>query len=116
MLERFEHLVGADGEDGRAAPAGDVAEGMREKGFADADETDDRDMGVGVEEAQRGELVTDGRPDAACTPRKPMARRALPGSVCRRGIVAGTRLAGVPGSFRSCEVVFRYRDTKLQSK
>ena len=57
MLERFEHLVGADGEHGRPAPAGDVAEGMREKGFADADGADDGDMGVRIEEAQRGELV-----------------------------------------------------------
>ena len=57
MLQRLQHLVGADGEDGGAAPAGDVAEGMREKGLADADGADDGDVRVGVEEAQRGELV-----------------------------------------------------------
>ena len=53
VLQRLEHLVGADGEDGGAAPAGDVAEGMREKGFADADGADDRDVRVGIEKAQR---------------------------------------------------------------
>ena len=57
VLQRLEHLVGADGEHGGAAPAGDVAEGMREKGLADADGADDGDVGVRVEEAQRGELV-----------------------------------------------------------
>jgi hypothetical protein len=34
-----------------------VAEGVREKRFADADRADDRDVGVGVEEAQGGELI-----------------------------------------------------------
>ena len=52
VLERLEHLVGADGEDSGAAPAGDVAERVREKGLADADGADDRDVGVGIEEAQ----------------------------------------------------------------
>src|SRR5688500_3889066 len=37
VLQRLEHLVGADGEHGGAAPAGDVAEGIGEKGLADAD-------------------------------------------------------------------------------
>ena len=57
MLERLEHLIGADGEHGGAAPAGDVAERMGEKGLADADGADDGDVRVGVEEAQRRELV-----------------------------------------------------------
>src|SRR5262249_47695679 len=44
MLQRLEQLVGADGEDGGAAPTGNVSEGVREKGLADADGTDDRDV------------------------------------------------------------------------
>lgn len=34
-----------------------MAEGVREKRFADADRADDRDVGVGVEKAQGGELI-----------------------------------------------------------
>ena len=40
-----------------AAAAGDVAEGVGEEGLADADGADDGDVGVGLEEAQRDELV-----------------------------------------------------------
>ena len=57
MFECLQHLIGADREHRRTAPAGDVSEGVGEKRFADADGPDDGDMGVGVEEAQRGELV-----------------------------------------------------------
>ncbi len=57
VLERLEHLVGADREDGRAAPAGDVTERVREEGLADADGADDGDVGMGFEEPQRHELV-----------------------------------------------------------
>ena len=57
MLEGLEHLVGGDGEDGVAAAAGEPAEGVGEEGLADADGADDGDVGVGVEEAQRDELV-----------------------------------------------------------
>ena len=57
MLERLEHLVGAHGEDASAAAAGDVAERVGEEGLADPDGADDGDVGVGVEEAQRDELV-----------------------------------------------------------
>jgi len=37
-----------------------VAEGVREKGLADADRPDDRDVVMGLEEAEGGELVEDG--------------------------------------------------------
>lgn len=57
VFEGFQHLVGADGEDGGAASAGDVAERMGEKRFADADGADDRDVRVCIEEAERRELV-----------------------------------------------------------
>jgi hypothetical protein len=57
MLQRFEHLVGADSEHGRAAAAGDVAECVGEEGFADAHRADDGDVGMGIEKAERGELV-----------------------------------------------------------
>jgi len=60
VFQRFEHLVGADGTHGGATPAGDVAEGMGEKRLADPDRADQGDMGVRVEEAQRGELIEEG--------------------------------------------------------
>src|SRR5439155_4136139 len=40
-----------------AAAAGDVTESLGEEGLADADGADDRDVGVGFEEAQRDQLV-----------------------------------------------------------
>lgn len=57
MPERCEHLVGAGREDRDPASARDVVERGRHEGLADVDGADDRDMGVRVEEAQRGELV-----------------------------------------------------------
>jgi hypothetical protein len=46
VLERLENLIGPDREDRGAAPASDVAERMGEKGLADVDRADDRDVGV----------------------------------------------------------------------
>jgi hypothetical protein len=60
VLEGLAHLIGADREDGGAAPARDVAEGVSEKGLADADGPDDRDVGMRVEEAQGRELIEEG--------------------------------------------------------
>ena len=57
VLEGLEHLVGTQREHRGAAAAGDVTEGVGEEGLADPDRADDRDMGVGVEEAERDQLV-----------------------------------------------------------
>jgi hypothetical protein len=51
MFQRFEHVIGPQREHTRAAAARDVAEGVREKGFAHTDGADDRDMRMGVEKA-----------------------------------------------------------------
>jgi len=57
VLQQFQHLVGAAGQHGGAAPARDMAERVCKEGLADADGADDRHMGVTIEKAQRGELV-----------------------------------------------------------
>jgi hypothetical protein len=57
VLEHFEHVIVAHGDDAGAAPAGDVAECMREKRLADVHRPDNRDVGVRVEEAERRELI-----------------------------------------------------------
>jgi hypothetical protein len=57
LLEGLEHLVGANGEDGLAAAAGGVTDGVSEEGLADADGADDGDVVVGLEEAQGKELA-----------------------------------------------------------
>jgi len=57
VLEGLEQLVRAQRQRRAAAAAGDVAEGVRQEGLADADWADDRDVRVGFEEAQRDELV-----------------------------------------------------------
>jgi hypothetical protein len=57
VLQRLQHHVGAEGEHGVAAPACDVAEGVRQVGFPYADGPDDGDVVMRLDEAQRGELV-----------------------------------------------------------
>src|SRR5438874_2159371 len=51
MFQRLEHLIGPEGEHARRPAARDMAEGVREKGFADADGPDDRDVRMRVEKA-----------------------------------------------------------------
>jgi hypothetical protein len=52
-----EHLIGPHGKDGAALATRDVAEGVGDEGFADADGPDEGDMGARVEKAERDELV-----------------------------------------------------------
>ena len=61
VLEGLEQAIGAQRQDRVPAAAGDVAEGVGEEGLADPDRADDRHVGVGFEEAQRDELVEEGR-------------------------------------------------------
>ncbi len=57
VLQRLEEAIGPDGERGVAAATGDVPERVREEGLPDADGPDDGDMGMRLEEAQRGEFL-----------------------------------------------------------
>ena len=57
MLQGLQHVVGADRQHAAAAPTGDVPEGVREKRFADADRTDDRNVRMRLEKPQRRELI-----------------------------------------------------------
>jgi hypothetical protein len=57
LLERLEHLLRSHREHTGAAATGDVSQGVGEKRFADADRSDDRDMGVAVEKPQRRQFI-----------------------------------------------------------
>jgi len=57
VLEGLEHPIRAEGEDGVAAAARDVAEGVGQEGLADADGADEGDMVMRLEEAKGDELV-----------------------------------------------------------
>ena len=82
MFQGLEHLVRTGREDGGAAAAGDVAECVREKRFADADGADDRHVRVRIEEAQGGEFVEE-RP----------IERDLRGGIPRLECMVGSRRA-----------------------
>jgi hypothetical protein len=56
VLEGLEHAVGAHSENGKPAATGEMAEGMGEEGFSDADVADDGDVVTGLDEAEGGEL------------------------------------------------------------
>src|SRR5581483_2122920 len=60
VLEGLEHAVRPHGEDRVAAPAGDVTEGVGEKGLAHPDRTDDGDVVMALQEAEGRELVEEG--------------------------------------------------------
>ena len=60
VLEGLEQRVRAEGEDGVAAATGDVAQGVGEKGFADADGADEGDVVMRLQEAERDELGEEG--------------------------------------------------------
>src|SRR2546427_4054814 len=79
VLQRFQHLIGPDGEDRGAAPARDVTERMGEKRLADADRADNRDVGVAVEKAEGRQLVEE-------RPIEGHLRRGVPGFQVHGGI------------------------------
>jgi len=57
VLELREHLVGGERQHGVAMAAGEPAKRVGEKGLADADGADQCHVRMGVEEAQRHELI-----------------------------------------------------------
>ena len=60
VLEGLEHRVRAEGEDGVAAAAGDVAQGVGEEALADADGPDEGDVVMRLQEAEGDELGEEG--------------------------------------------------------
>jgi hypothetical protein len=56
LFEGLEHAVGAKGEHGVTAATGEMPECVGEEGFADTDVSDDSDMVMRFDEAERSEL------------------------------------------------------------